>query len=76
MAAEEAGAVPEVLFVDVSGILFGVDKNLIDETFPPVYWRLRQLIPALRANRNWIVLGYRKIIWDRWQWHDPGLAGC
>jgi hypothetical protein len=56
---------PKVVFVEVPTLLIGVDTNLIDTVFTPVYWRIRSAIPALRWNRNWLVLLYRREIYQR-----------
>jgi hypothetical protein len=54
------GAAPQLVFVDMQGLILGVDYNLIDAVFTPLYWHVRALVPPLRLNRNWFVLLYRK----------------
>ena len=54
-----------MIFIDMQGILDGVDHALIDTVFTPLYWRVRVLVPPLRLNRNWVVLLYRRMIFER-----------
>jgi len=64
-AIRRVGAAPKMIFIDIQAILQGIDHDLIDAVFTPLYWRVRVLVPPLRLNRNWVVLLYRKMIFKR-----------
>ncbi len=54
------GAKPEVVFMETATLATGVDRDVLDVVFRPIYWHVRSLVPPLRHNRNWFVLLYRQ----------------
>jgi hypothetical protein len=58
------GARPRTVFVEVPSLFHILDEALLEAAFPPV-WRLRVLIPPLRHTRNWAVLLYHRLFYER-----------
>jgi hypothetical protein len=56
---------PEVVFVEVTTAMIGVDEKLLEAVFSPFSRHIQELVPALRRNRNWVILFYRRKI-HRW----------
>jgi hypothetical protein len=63
------GAHPDIVLIEVPQLVLGIDQNLIEALFPPVYWRIRALIPPLRYTRNWIILRYQELQWNQRPFH-------
>src|SRR5205085_2816121 len=58
------GARPRVVFIEVPSLFHILDEPLLEASFVPL-WRIRTLIPPLRHNRNWLVLLYHRLFYER-----------
>src|SRR4051794_37891848 len=47
-ALRRINAHPKVVFIESTTLLTGVDQDLLDSVFTPLYWRVRALVPPLR----------------------------
>jgi hypothetical protein len=61
---------PEVLFIESTTLLTGMDQDLLTSVFTPIYWHIRAFIPPLRNNRNLLIMFYRWALYNPAQ-YDP-----
>jgi hypothetical protein len=70
-ALRRTAARPQTVFIEIPTLLIGVDQELINTVFTPLYWRIRSIISPLRHERNWLVLLYR---WRHYERSPPPFA--